>query len=433
MLKRGQITLFMVLGIVILISISAVIYLNTMSKKTPNERLFETSTDILPVKTFVESCLKDTVADGADYLSSQGGYYVVPYNFVDVGGIVNIPYYIDYKEGDIAPDANDLKLQLESYVSDLIISCVRNFSALSQIGLNINIEDSPTADATLNNDRISVKLNFPLQVTKGETITKVTEFITSIEHPLLKLHSIGIETTRLIEKDMEIIPTSDIIDLGIERNVYFLIMDNMNGDVIYSIIDNYNKSDELFFNFATRYLISNENYDAKKIPKIRKIPKLETEPGYEFTYQVEADGEGVVFSDYTSLFDITSGGLISFTPKISDKGTNNVLIKATDSQGREDYEFMVLEIIHDNAPEIENIPDQIVSKGDTFSYQVNASDPDGDLIFYNIKGIPGESINVLNGIVNYLALDSGEKQINVTVVDINGNTATETFVLRVIE
>jgi len=423
--KKGQISVFMV---VVLILLGSVIFFLNANQEELNPIIEDY--DVSSVTIFIDTCLKDSLKDGADFVGIQGGYYDVPPPSTHSGAIVDIPIYIDPSKADTAPNADVIKSELEIAVLNLTKDCMGNFSALSDIGIKIELEGTPSTEATLGDDKISMNLNFPLKIEREGKISRISQFRANINHPLKRLHSIALEMVRLISEDMEIIPVSGIVDIGIEKDVNFVIIDTKDGHVIFSIVENLTDSREIFFNFASEHAISSKSFDRIII---EDIPKLDAAAGYEFEYQILTSENNIVFSDYTDLFDIRPDGLISFTPQVKDKGKHNILIKAEDSGGREDYVYIILEIIHDTTPEIEPIPDQVVTKGTNLIYQVNANDPDNDVILYSIEGIPSLSIHPTAGLINYYADELFEGEVTVTVVDLNSNVVTESFNIKVIE
>ena len=61
MAKKAQITIFIVLGIILLVMISFLIYSNSFSL---NKKTLQTEEDLLdttPLKMFIESCIKHTL------------------------------------------------------------------------------------------------------------------------------------------------------------------------------------------------------------------------------------------------------------------------------------------------------------------------------------------------------------------------------------
>lgn len=93
----------------------------------------------------------------------------------------------------------------------------------------------------------------------------------------------------------------------------------------------------------------------------------------------------VTFYDGTPLFDInTTTGLISFTPDDADEGIYYINISVFSLCGiLRDSEIMKLTIEHENRPPVlDYIPDQQIYQNDLFIYDVNATDPDNDTLFF---------------------------------------------------
>jgi len=72
------------------------------------------------------------------------------------------------------------------------------------------------------------------------------------------------------------------------------------------------------------------------------------------------------------------------------------------------------------APQVANPGDQENTEGDMVSLQINASDPDGDLLSYNAEGLPDDlSIDTLTGLIsgNLTYESAGTYSVTVTVSD----------------
>ena len=76
--KKSQVTLFIILGIVILSIFSLIFYLvNYTSKEKFGEKSEEagkTSAELKPIEEYIKSCLKETAEQGLLLLGKQGGY-----------------------------------------------------------------------------------------------------------------------------------------------------------------------------------------------------------------------------------------------------------------------------------------------------------------------------------------------------------------------
>lgn len=77
-MKRGQITVFIIIGIIILIAIGTTLYLTTREKAGEYEaarpRVAEIPTEIQPLKDLVESCIQRLATDGLKRIGDSGGY-----------------------------------------------------------------------------------------------------------------------------------------------------------------------------------------------------------------------------------------------------------------------------------------------------------------------------------------------------------------------
>jgi hypothetical protein len=88
--KKSQITFFILIGIIIIVLMGFVFYINkqTSSYRTKKETLesHETTFDITVIKDYIESCLEKTTRDGINLLGAQGGLI-----YENQGGIVISP------------------------------------------------------------------------------------------------------------------------------------------------------------------------------------------------------------------------------------------------------------------------------------------------------------------------------------------------------
>src|SRR3989338_4190797 len=77
--KRGQITIFILVGVIILFAIAAVLYI---TKTSATEQFTAESEPVIatvpqefqPLNSYTEKCLEDTAVQGLRILGQQGGY-----------------------------------------------------------------------------------------------------------------------------------------------------------------------------------------------------------------------------------------------------------------------------------------------------------------------------------------------------------------------
>ena len=72
-----------------------------------------------------------------------------------------------------------------------------------------------------------------------------------------------------------------------------------------------------------------------------------------------------------------------------------------------------------NPPVITPIPDTTVTLGETFTYTVEAADPDGDILTYSLLGTPpaGMTINENSGLISWTPTTTGSFEVTVEVSD----------------
>lgn len=86
--KKGQLTYFILLSVIIFIAAGFVFYVNGRNKTKELEMSF----DVSPITNFIESCVRDEGENAVIFISEHGGYYNLPSNHYEKFGL-SIPYY----------------------------------------------------------------------------------------------------------------------------------------------------------------------------------------------------------------------------------------------------------------------------------------------------------------------------------------------------
>lgn len=167
MQKKGQVTIFVILGIVIIIFI-ALIFLLRPSNQIPSTGQ-ETSNNI---KEFAESCV-DTIGKNAlKYIGLQGGYNTVPainqpIARTDTGlGSYNIAHwYID--PNTLAPNLTQVDKEINDYFIQHYPDCINDFSVYTNEGWEINAEEIHV-DTTFETGKTILKANYPVTADKAQ-------------------------------------------------------------------------------------------------------------------------------------------------------------------------------------------------------------------------------------------------------------------------
>ncbi len=141
--KKGQITVFIILGILLLFVFALIFYLSsssTLSDGSSYDTLGEVSSST-SVQEYVESCLEEATLESIYVTLSQGGYYDIKQlgelnYYSDSLELLTLPYYFD--QGELLnPELETIESEVSSGATILFEECVDDFSAFSNLGYTI--------------------------------------------------------------------------------------------------------------------------------------------------------------------------------------------------------------------------------------------------------------------------------------------------------
>ncbi|GEM_PF-5563386 len=176
MLKRGQVSVFIIIGILILL-ISGIFFYYFSVFETKEQGSHYPFSD--PIKTFVDQCLETSANKALTQVLSQGGYFVYPstlnlFEFEEEGMLYKLPYYFSYGKTDI-PSLEQIAKQVSQGTEQYLIECLNDFSSFRKEGLIIKVE-SPILTTTFSDTKTITSLEYPITVTKGESTQTFENF-----------------------------------------------------------------------------------------------------------------------------------------------------------------------------------------------------------------------------------------------------------------
>ena len=212
MQKKGQVTAFIVIGLVILILAVGVIavkqgYLNKALEKLGLIRTTPEQVD--PVQDFLESCVKRITTEAVDLVGLQGGYVNLPED-----PIPNSQFTPINENLEIIPDSNlktalwfrergngiqvleipskqKIETELEDYVNVNFPVCLNNLSYFTQEGYLLQGSGTPKTEATITDNKVRVSVDFPLTVSRQNAEFGLEKHSIEIESNLGELHSLA--------------------------------------------------------------------------------------------------------------------------------------------------------------------------------------------------------------------------------------------------
>jgi choice-of-anchor A domain-containing protein len=177
-------------------------------------------------------------------------------------------------------------------------------------------------------------------------------------------------------------------------------------------------------------------------PEITSTPPLQVDLGEQWIYAVEAFDP----DDDPLAYEILQGpdgavidqsGVATWTPQVDQLGANDFVIEVRDDRGgwaRQSFSVYVNDAAVNSPPEILSTPPLTAVVGGLYSYQVDAVDPDGDVLEYVLPvGPSGAVIGSADGLLTWTPDESqlGENDFEIHVLDGNGGVAWQHFTVVV--
>jgi len=181
MKKRGQVTIFIIIAIVI-ISAIALFFLFRSGIEIPGIGIGKETSP----SSFLESCIEDKIKETTEIISSQGGYINNPLNktfkFTEEDSPLDISY-LCYTQNYYIPCINQepmliqhLKDEIKNYISDDVGDCFDGLtSSLDKQGYSVDVKYRGF-EVELMEKKVVIEIDAELTLTKSGETTKQEDF-----------------------------------------------------------------------------------------------------------------------------------------------------------------------------------------------------------------------------------------------------------------
>ncbi len=177
-------------------------------------------------------------------------------------------------------------------------------------------------------------------------------------------------------------------------------------------------------------------------PVITSTPSQLATVGEPYQYQVTARdpaGQALTYQLLTKPAGMTidaNTGLVSWTPDSTEIGSNTVTVGAVDPLGAGGSQtFAIVVSAVSQPPVLDPISDQSVTAGLQFLYDVHATDPGGNALYYSLDTASETRGMIIDGLgrMGWITTKAnvGSYPVTVTVTDDLGLTASQSFNLVV--
>ena len=218
--KKGQVTVFIIVGIALLFTFAGILYLTKTIKGgsliTEEEFTVQEVPQVFrPVFLFTEDCLTETAEIGLRVLGQQGGYIypdlVGEYSEnkpTDEDGLTLGAIKVPYWNYNSIPNVEDkisfsslrpklhyeedpemsIEAQLGRYIKENIVECLGNYQTLEEQGFNITMGDVEEVKADIGDGTILFRMNVRVESVLGEATNTLNQFQARIPLDLKKYY-----------------------------------------------------------------------------------------------------------------------------------------------------------------------------------------------------------------------------------------------------
>ena len=210
--KKAQVTVFIILGIVILLAFILVFLVKEEIVKVKPEELIPTEKG--KVKGFIENCIKVNGEDALFQLGIQGGYIEIPEQIAQdasqhlrVSPFQVIPYWA-YGEISSIPPLEIIEERINKYMQENVRSCLFDEEAFQET-YNLIEKSDPLADTEILDNKVIFNVRWDLEVKdkNGEVISEVINHAASSPIQFGKIHKTA---KKIIERELETLKVEDI-------------------------------------------------------------------------------------------------------------------------------------------------------------------------------------------------------------------------------
>lgn len=230
MFKRGQATIYVILGLVIVIIIGVLLYL--MFRQSENKidvnTLRQQSED---VKVLIKNCFEQNFLQALYIAGLQGGYIKVNENSVSINNDLSISY--GYYEGqDLLVDYEKFSSEITNYLNFAVEKCA-DFSAYKEFDVQKMSDSRSRID--IFDDKVKGRLSYSVKVSKNNEVITYDELYTVDYNirvgKILKTAKAIVESEKrnpdyidlayLMDSDLDI----KIYDIDVNKNLYVITDD----------------------------------------------------------------------------------------------------------------------------------------------------------------------------------------------------------------
>lgn len=223
MAKKGQITIFIIIGLLLIVSIGIYIYATQEAATAPLEaeeaKVAAVPAEVQPLREFVTNCLYITAKQGLTLIGERGGYIepLQRYNPAEPtegsavqfapGSKLKIPYWwhLASKNECVGncefrserPSLETIKAQMDGYISEELPKCLGTFEQFRNQQFTITPIGAIDPDTRITKGNVAVLLAYPLNAEKAGVKFELKDFATTLPVNFYEIYILATNITNI--------------------------------------------------------------------------------------------------------------------------------------------------------------------------------------------------------------------------------------------
>lgn len=197
MQKRGQVTVFVIIGIVLIIIIALIFFArNNLGVGVNTQNFLHAKLD--PIQDNIIECIDNNLPQAVETLGKQGGDFS-PASYRRYQSKEVKYYCLEIPDKDtclnIMPTKNRIKQNLQDYIAFQLDNCIDRSQLKSRYGYTIT-KAEPTAHIDFTDNAIEVTVNYPIKIEKSGTTVTMPEVKRVYNNvPIAQLYDVAVDIT----------------------------------------------------------------------------------------------------------------------------------------------------------------------------------------------------------------------------------------------
>jgi len=192
--KRGQVSVFVIVGIVLVIIVALLFILDDQNVINIMGNDNSLSNKIENIKGELQDCAEEGVKEGMDLFGKQGGMF----NPNDYRRYRNypVPYYCTNLKDNVAcynimPTLESMRIEFGEYMAGYMKNCINPEVLKSKDEFVINTGELDT-DLDFNGDTVMVNVDYGITITKDEKVAKIGKLMIPVgDVPIAELYGVA--------------------------------------------------------------------------------------------------------------------------------------------------------------------------------------------------------------------------------------------------